>query len=41
LVQLLARYDGNVADLARHVGRSRKQVYRWVEALGVPRGSGR
>ena len=41
LVQLLARHDGNVADVARSVGRSRKQVYRWMAAHGVPRGAGR
>ena len=32
---LLARYDGNIAAVARHLGRSRMQVYRWLEQLGV------
>ncbi len=31
LVRLLTRYGGNVARIARATGRSRKQVYRWLE----------
>lgn len=37
LLALLDRFDGNVTELARHVGRSRKQVYRWMAAHGVSR----
>jgi sigma-54 dependent transcriptional regulator, acetoin dehydrogenase operon transcriptional activator AcoR len=41
LLALLDRFDGNVSLLARHVGRNRKQVYRWMDDLGVSRGTGR
>jgi DNA-binding NtrC family response regulator len=41
LVALLARFDGNVSLLAKYVGRNRKQVYRWMDDLGVSRGTGR
>jgi DNA-binding NtrC family response regulator len=41
LLDLLARFDGNVSLLAKHVGRNRKQVYRWMDDLGVDRGTGR
>jgi DNA-binding NtrC family response regulator len=41
LLDLLARFDGNVSLLAKHVGRNRKQVYRWMDDLGVSRGTGR
>jgi DNA-binding NtrC family response regulator len=41
LLELLARFDGNVSLLAKHVGRNRKQVYRWMDDLGVSRGTGR
>jgi DNA-binding NtrC family response regulator len=41
LLALLDRYRGNVALIARHVGRNRKQVYRWMDELGVARGTGR
>jgi DNA-binding NtrC family response regulator len=41
LLALLARFDGNVSLLAKHVGRNRKQVYRWMDDLGVSRGTGR
>jgi DNA-binding NtrC family response regulator len=37
LVALLARFGGNVSLLARHVDRNRKQVYRWMEDLGIER----
>jgi DNA-binding NtrC family response regulator len=37
LVALLARFDGNVSLLARHVDRNRKQVYRWMVELGIER----
>ncbi len=35
LVDLMKEHRGVVADVARHVGRSRKQVYRWARAHGV------
>jgi DNA-binding NtrC family response regulator len=41
LLALLERYGGNVSLIARHVRRNRKQVYRWMEELGVSRGTGR
>lgn len=41
LLALLAEFDGNVSNLARHVGRSRKQVYRWMAEHGLQRGTGR
>jgi hypothetical protein len=28
---LLRRWRGVIADVARETGRSRKQVYRWIE----------
>jgi transcriptional regulator of acetoin/glycerol metabolism len=41
LLALLQKFDGNVSLLAKHVGRNRKQVYRWMDDLGVSRGTGR
>jgi len=41
LLGLLARFDGNVSLLAKFVGRNRKQVYRWMDELGIERGAGR
>ncbi len=41
LIALLAECDGNVSALAERVGRTRRQVYRWMDRLGVPRGAGR
>jgi transcriptional regulator of acetoin/glycerol metabolism len=35
LEALLRAHRGNVAELARAQGRSRKQVYRWLEALDL------
>ena len=35
LVALIERFDGNLSDVARHVGRSRKQIYRWLKRHGV------
>ena len=35
LTALLVRHRGVVADVAREAGRSRKQVYRWVEEQGL------
>lgn len=31
LAALLAKAGGNVADVARELGRSRRQVYRWIQ----------
>ncbi len=39
LLALLARYNGRIADVARATGRSRKQVYRWLEAHGIDVGA--
>ncbi|MGM0575841.1 MAG: sigma 54-interacting transcriptional regulator [Myxococcota bacterium] len=41
LVELLERAGGNVSKVAERVGRNRKQVYRWMDKLGVARGAGR
>jgi DNA-binding NtrC family response regulator len=41
LLALLDRYGGNVSLIAKHVRRNRKQVYRWMDELGVARGTGR
>ena len=41
LVDLLARYDGNVSRVAEVIGRNRRQVYRWMDRLGIVRGAGR
>ena len=35
LVALLDRFDGNVRRIASHLGKDRKQVYRWIERHGV------
>jgi DNA-binding NtrC family response regulator len=35
LVALLREHGGRVADVARATGRSRKQVYRWLETHGI------
>jgi transcriptional regulator with GAF, ATPase, and Fis domain len=35
LVPLLARHEGNVAAVARELGKHREQVHRWVRRLGV------
>ena len=41
LVELLQTHGGNVSALAAAVGRNRKQVYRWMDQHGLPRGGGR
>lgn len=41
LQALLAQHGGNVSELARTVGRSRKQVYRWLQNCGLDPGEGR
>lgn len=35
LVALLTEYEGNVAQIARALGRHRQQVYRWLERYGL------
>lgn len=35
LHRLLARYQGSIEDIARHFGRHRKQVYRWLERAAI------
>jgi len=37
LAEVLARFDGNVVATARWYGRHRRQIYRWIKALGVER----
>ena len=31
LKSLMDRFDGNVSAMARHLGKDRKQIYRWLE----------
>jgi transcriptional regulator with GAF, ATPase, and Fis domain len=31
----LARFDGSVRATAKHYGRDRRQIYRWMEAFGI------
>lgn len=35
LARLLAHYEGVVAEVARHTGRERVQVYRWLKKHGL------
>ena len=35
LVDLLQTHDGNVAAVARALGKGRQQVYRWMQARGI------
>ena len=35
LVALLREHGGSVAEVGRATGRSRKQVYRWIESHGI------
>jgi DNA-binding NtrC family response regulator len=35
LEEMMRRHKGNVTEVAREAGRSRKQVYRWLERFGV------
>jgi hypothetical protein len=32
---VLARNHGSIRATARHYGRDRKQIYRWMEATGL------
>ena len=41
LIALLAQCDGNVTEVARLVGRNRKQVYRWMASYALEPGTGR
>lgn len=41
LLALLSRHRGNVTKVAEAWGRNRKQVYRWMDAFGIGRGTGR
>jgi DNA-binding NtrC family response regulator len=41
LLALLAQCGGNVSSVAELVRRNRKQVYRWMDQLGIARGTGR
>ena len=41
LVEILERVGGNVTRAATIVGRTRRQLYRWMDALAIPRGAGR
>lgn len=36
-VSAFAQFGGSVRALARHFGRERRQIYRWIQAHGVPR----
>ncbi len=36
LAAWLAAFDGNIGAVARHVGRHRRQVYRWLSYAGLP-----
>jgi transcriptional regulator with GAF, ATPase, and Fis domain len=35
LTEVLAMYGGSIRATARHYGRDRRQVYRWIEAYGL------
>ncbi|MCC7540183.1 MAG: sigma 54-interacting transcriptional regulator [Deltaproteobacteria bacterium] len=37
LSAILDRFDGSIRATARYYGRDRRQVYRWMDALGVKR----
>jgi sigma-54 dependent transcriptional regulator, acetoin dehydrogenase operon transcriptional activator AcoR len=36
LIALLERHGGNVAEVARSLGKGRMQVHRWVRRWGIP-----
>ena len=33
--ELLRRYDGNVADVSRELGKHRAAVWRWLKKFGI------
>ncbi len=35
---LLEKHDGNIAGVARELGKPRSQIYRWLRTFGLPRG---
>ena len=35
LIGLLTEYEGNVAQIARAIGKHRQQLYRWIEKYGL------
>jgi transcriptional regulator of acetoin/glycerol metabolism len=35
LEELLRRYDGNVADVSRELGKHRAAVWRWIKKFGI------
>jgi transcriptional regulator of acetoin/glycerol metabolism len=35
LEELLRRYDGNVADVSRELGKHRAAVWRWLKKFGI------
>ena len=41
LIALLEACEGSIADAARRARRNRKQIYRWMDDYGLPRGTGR
>jgi len=41
LVQMLDEAGGNLSIVAERVGRSRRQIYRWMEQLEISVGTGR
>ena len=41
LVAALARHDGSVRATAKHYGRDRRQIYRWMEAFGLKEKEGK
>jgi DNA-binding NtrC family response regulator len=41
LSALLSKHGGNVTAAAREFGKSPNQVYRWMDAFGIPLGAGR
>lgn len=41
LLALLDEHGGRVAEVARRANRNRKQIYRWMDAYGIARGTGR
>ena len=35
LEELLRRYEGNVADVSRELGKHRAAVWRWIKKFGL------